>query len=168
MYTALILAIVLTATTLYLIRSVSGILELIMMLILGFIVYFVISALLLLFISNFIPNSTTNVIENHENWIYSIKSDNSVNGSFVLGCGTIKDEQVYEYYIKTNYGYELKSISADNSAIKEIKSKHPEIVKRTSEFKNKKLNDWFIPPSPNGPEYFIYVPMNTVKQNFSL
>lgn len=87
--------------------------------------------------------------------IVSIQRDGEVSGSFVLGCGTLKEKTYYTYYYKTDRGYRFDKKSTDRTLIIET----DEVTPCLYEIKNKgtlKVN------------YEIYVPTNTILRTYNL
>ena len=88
--------------------------------------------------------------------IYSLDRGTEVNGHFSLGCGSIDSDITYYFYVETERGFELKSISSDNSKIYlvETDEKYPSIV-------TKKDKDSF------GTYKVIYIPVGTIVKSFT-
>lgn len=99
--------------------------------------------------------SATMITETHP--IYSIGDSLGVEGSFVLGCGSINSVPVYLFYMDAgNGGYRLGHVEATYSVIYEDAPEHTGYITATY-------------PSceyPNG--WDIHVPKGTIKREFNL
>ena len=73
--------------------------------------------------------------------ILSIKQDNSVNGHFILGTGSIQDVQYYFYYYNTDKGIKLDKVKSDKSYIIETDEYEPSIYKVKETGKELVVND---------------------------
>ena len=104
----------------------------------------------------FTSRSYNESYENIEYEIYSLDRGTEVTGHFSLGCGSIDSDITYYFYVETDRGFELKSISSDNSKIYLVETgeKSPSIV-------TKKDKDSF------GTYKVIYVPVGTVVKSFT-
>ena len=87
--------------------------------------------------------------------IVSLKVDNSYQGSFFLGTGSLNNKTYYVYYSKCDKGYKLDKLETSESFIVETSEITPSIyhVKET-----KTLSDY----------YNIYVPEGTIITTFVL
>lgn len=128
---------------------------------------FFVGMIMVLILSATIPESKLNIVEEHYLYIYNIEDNSNTTGNFCLGSGTIKEEMVYSFYVRTKYGYEPQTIPSNQCAIQET-NKSPEIIERKYKFKNKKLNDWFIEPELTKPKFIILVPKGTIIRKFNL
>jgi len=63
----------------------------------------------LVFYGYFITGKKWKLIE--RNKIYSLDLLNSVSGTFFLGCGSISHSYTYYFYVETNEGYKIKTLS---------------------------------------------------------
>jgi hypothetical protein len=89
--------------------------------------------------------------------IYSIKQGSSVNSSFFLGTGSIKEADYYYYYIKTDKGFLLDKVIAKGTYIVEDDNVVPNV--------SYVREAWNLSISKT---YTITVPTNTVKVRFDL
>ena len=87
--------------------------------------------------------------------IVSIRNEDSIEGSFFLGSGTLNDKTYYVCYSKTNKGYKLEKLETDKSYVIEDNDKTPSVYK---------VND----KNSLGNYYNIYVPVGTIITTFVL
>lgn len=93
--------------------------------------------------------------------IESLKDGSTTSGSFVLGSGTIYNEDVYIYYTKTNNGgYIRNHISADKTIIYMDENEHPYLISHYVETDERHVQ--FIN------SYSLHVPNNTVQKRFEV
>jgi len=99
--------------------------------------------------------SSTMVTETHQ--IYSIGDSLGVEGSFVLGTGSINSVPVYLFYQDAgNGGYKLGHVEATHSVIYEDAPAHTGYITAT----------YPSCESPNG--WDIHVPKGTIKREYNL
>ncbi len=86
--------------------------------------------------------------------IVSLEKDNSIEGSFTLGCGYIKENKVYYFYTTTNIGYKLEHADSKYTYLVEDNSTTPHIqhIKESNSFYS---------------YYVIYCPEGTIIKDFS-
>lgn len=86
--------------------------------------------------------------------IYSLDRGTEVSGSFTLGSGSVEENIVYYFYVETDRGFQLKSVSADYNEIYLIEddgvTPHLDKIKQKGEY----------------PYYAIYVPEGTIVRQF--
>ena len=87
--------------------------------------------------------------------IVSIRTEDSIEGSFFLGSGTLKDKTYYVCYSKNSKGYKLEKLETDKSYVIEDNDKTPSVYKVN--YKNSL-----------GTYYNIYVPVGTIITTFIL
>jgi hypothetical protein len=99
----------------------------------------------------------TSTVVNEEIKIYSIGDSMSVEGAFVLGCGSIDGYPVFLFYKDSGSGgYVLGHVSASDSVIYEDAQGDTGIIK-------------YSYPSCAVPDNFeIHVPKGTIKRQFNL
>lgn len=169
MYTVLIISVLVSVLFVYYTIHYYkyGFLEAIFMSFLGFLTGGFLSMVILTIATRFIPESSYITETKHVNYIYSLQDNSNVNGTFILGGGSVKEEPVYTYYIKTNAGYMLTNIKSELCAIQESDKIKHSIVTRKNVFINNNLRRWLIEPRAT-PEHIVYVPNGTIIRNFNL
>ena len=86
--------------------------------------------------------------------IYSLDRGTEVSGGFTLGSGSVEENIVYYFYVETDRGFQLKSVSAGYEEIyldeDDMVTPHIDKIKTKGE----------------GPYYVIYVPEGTIVRQF--
>lgn len=86
--------------------------------------------------------------------IYFLDRGTEVSGSFTLGSGSIEENVVYYFYIETDRGFQLKSLTAGYEEIYLVED--DTVTPRVNKIKNK----------GEDPYYVIYVPEGTIVRQF--
>ena len=97
--------------------------------------------------------------------IESLQDNNSVNGNFFLGCGSIEGEMKYVFYYEVNGGFRMKQVSYTDALIKY--STDVKVVVHTEERTDSFIN-LFAVDFPKDDTYEIFVPKGTIKNNYNL
>lgn len=98
--------------------------------------------------------------------IVAIGDGHSSEGSFFLGCGTIKDESYYFFYKKlSNGGYVQDKVKVSDATIFEDDTKKPGIQRYSIEFVNKAWDSWAFATYTSHVD--IIVPKGSIKQNYN-
>ncbi|MBP2070877.1 hypothetical protein [Thermoanaerobacterium butyriciformans] len=103
--------------------------------------------------------------------IFSVESGNKVNGTFVLGTGSIDQTIVYYYYVQEKEGIKLESADSDNVYIVESNKKPViETVVEKPVYTYHWIGKIIGLSSAHVPVtyYKLIVPRNTVKKVFDL
>lgn len=134
-----------------------------------------------LFVSIWHPLKYTENIYGKKVLIYSIGLNNSIEGHFTLGCGSVNGKSTYRYFAKVNNGgYKCFEVDADNTTIVETDNCKPYIQfvkgKRCTcdgnflmsayfgdneDFWRESINDGYI-------EQIIYIPKGSVLQTYEI
>lgn len=125
-----------------------------------------IAALIGLGIAFILPMKTVTKIDTYN--IVSLQDNNSTNGSYFLGTGTIKGEMKYVFYYEENGTYKMKQTDYNNTSIKYSDSVKVEIYRKEEV---KAFINWFAIDdicSESNMQFIIYVPKGTIKNNYSL
>ncbi|EWH19973.1 hypothetical protein [Bacillus haynesii] len=161
----ILLGIVFVATVIMVMVDTSG--ELILSIIVGVVVDIV----LLLIVGAIVCANlfdTHKVLEERIS-IYSIKDTSNISGQFVLGSGTVNEQQ-YFYFVSEKEGFKsVDKVSTDSSRIKEGNYKKPYMKKYKYEYDNKFVRFMlgktvFIKEN----SYDFYLPENTVTQEYKV
>lgn len=97
--------------------------------------------------------------------IYSLRTSNELNGTFVLGTGNVSTKTKYYMVIKTNIGYQIKDIDASVAYILYTKDQpHLEIYSH-KDYKCSKAR-WFTTGATT--YYKIYVPEGSIIENYEI
>lgn len=96
--------------------------------------------------------------------LVAMSDGSSTSGSFFLGSGTIKNDQVYSYYYKDGAGFKRDYQYADRSTIYYTEGA-PRICALDSDH-----SIWTYPiiPEYTTDGYNFYVPAGSIKQDFTL
>lgn len=108
----------------------------------------------------------------HRDKIYSLRSQEQVSGSFVLGCGGFGTNEIYSFFRKKEdiNGYYRDTATASNTFIIESESEHPNIFWQKIEYR---ANPWIIPARISlrryaDTSYHLTVPTGTIIQKFEV
>ena len=113
-----------------------------------------------------LPMKTVTKIDTYN--IVSLQDNNSTNGSFFLGTGTIKGEMKYIFYYEENETYKMKQTDYKNTVIKY--SDHAKVERYRQEAVKSFIN-WFALDdihSESNMQFIIYVPKGTIKNSYML
>ncbi len=133
---------------------------------LGTIFIIFLAALMGLGVAFMLPMKTTTKIDTYN--IVCLQDNNSTNGSFFLGTGTIKGEMKYVFYYEENGTYKMKQTDYDNTSIKY--SDNIKVERYRQEEVKSFINYFAIDDicSESNMQFIIYVPKGTIKNNYSL
>lgn len=67
------------------------------------------------YVSGYVQDSTSEYTIISEQEITSLSKIEEIDGTFFLGCGSVDEEQKYSFYVLTEHGYALDSLSAQNA-----------------------------------------------------
>lgn len=110
-----------------------------------------------------IPSDTKQVITTNN--LIALKDTSTLQGSFFLGTGSIDGEMKYTFYYETDNGFKLRQLSNYRVTIKY--DGHPRIETITKVKTDAFINHFSL-FCGKIPEYIIYVPENTISNNFNL
>ena len=103
--------------------------------------------------------------------IYSLNNQKDIEGSFALGCGSIKSEMYFYYYISNDYGYSIEKIRSDGVLFVEdencsdfgyISFVEKQLINEDNFFG---FGKWVPRPEPLT---IIHLPLNSVKIDFNV
>jgi len=113
-----------------------------------------------------------NVTNTYSIEIVSLKDKSSIEGSFVLGSGTIKDKDYYIYYSKTqDGGYKRNKIEAENVTIYQTNKETPKLkFTDITPLKNETTEFWIGETEifTDQTDVKLIVPENTIIEQFKL
>ena len=125
--------------------------------ILGFLLSFIIIAFIINKIAAFQGDNATMSTQPLE----AIGIDEDLQGSFVLGCGSINSEDKFIYIVKVdNLGYKIQEVDIDNCYIIEEGIEQPYL-----EISNIKWRDWVV---TSNDRYIFHIPPNSIKENYEV
>ncbi|MCK9415751.1 hypothetical protein M0Q97_03715 [Candidatus Dojkabacteria bacterium] len=112
-----------------------------------------------------LPMKTVTKVDTYN--IVCLQDNNSTNGNFFLGSGTIQGEMKYVFYYEENETYKMKQTNYYNTSIKYSETAK---VERYRQEKAKAFINYFAIDilSENNMQYIIYVPKGTIKNNYAL
>ncbi|MEN2765755.1 hypothetical protein [Ornithinibacillus xuwenensis] len=108
----------------------------------------------------------TESVKYDEKQVYALQDNNSINGNFFLGSGSVEGEMKYYYMIETGRGLQMQSASANHSFINETDNDTPKVELYKEEFKNDFIQ--WLSPAWYITEYEFTIPIDSVKQNFNI
>lgn len=113
-----------------------------------------------------------NVTNTYSIPIVSLKDKSGIEGSFVLGSGTIKDKDYYIYYSKTqDGGYKRNKVLAENVTIYQTNNEAPNLrLTETTPLKNETTKFWIGETEifKDQSDIKFIVPENTIIEQFKL
>lgn len=109
----------------------------------------------------------SNEVITRDNAIYSISNQSGIEGSFVLGTGTIKEEMYYYYFIEEEYGKKLEKIKVSDCYLQDTDGA-PTLIHYSREYTNPVIRFLFGEYSISGGRTIIYVPPDTVKEVYNI
>ncbi|QJC97163.1 hypothetical protein HC660_26890 [Bacillus mojavensis] len=126
-------------------------------------------AALIVFLIAVIPSffAETKAVNPHKTEIYSIKDNAKTSGSFVLGSGTVDEEQ-YFYFVTEKNGFKsISKAAVEDSKMKEGKYMKPYVVTYDMEFKSS-FARFFYGKEASRESYEFYLPENTVTTEYKI
>ena len=100
--------------------------------------------------------------------IESLQDGNSVNGNFLLGCGSVNGKMKYSFYYQYNDGYKMQQLDIDDVVVK-YSDKTPVVIEhKTTMVDPKKAFINYFAIDDNSKTYDIYIPKGTIKTNYNL
>lgn len=137
--------------------------------ILGLIISFFLSMLVLLGIFQFFRWLDADVSQTYKQTvtITSIKNSNNVSGSFMLGCGNIESVEYYYYYKFNGEGYIRGKKRVENTTIIERENETPHVEVLVNQYKSKSglIRNY---TDEQEESYRIIVPKGTVLSKFEV
>lgn len=97
--------------------------------------------------------------------IIALKDNQNIQGSYFLFSGYEKEKLYYYYSAETEYWYKVNKIDASNTYIK-YSNEQPKIKIYSPEFTNSIVKFFALTPMFNDSRYIIYVPENTITNEF--
>jgi len=139
----------------------------------GLLSFLAIESFILMVIYMFVPCVDIIKTETFETEIVSIRSQNSVGGSFLIGCGSIGTEQYYVYMKKLEDGsYKQNKLPVERCRIYENSNLEPRVewdmVTRVLPVWMSFGFDWIDNITKQEGDYRIIVPENTIIQSFEI
>lgn len=126
--------------------------------ILGFVISFIIIAFITDMVAVFKGDYTTISTQP----LKAIGINEDLHGSFFLGCGSIDSKDKFIYIAKVdNLGYKIQEVDIDNCYIVEEDIEQPYL-----EISNVKWRDWVIKFFEN--RYIFHIPPNSIKENYEV
>lgn len=107
--------------------------------------------------------------------IHSIAVNNSVEGHFTLGCGSVEGKTVYRYFVKRNGGYQCDEVDAQKTTI--IESDCTPHIKYIHSYRYTGEPNWFLKAYFGDSDFWrvnyanksiIYVPRGSVVQTYEI
>ncbi|MEX5835853.1 hypothetical protein D070_13405 [Bacillus velezensis] len=128
-------------------------------------IIFGICTLLVLFLpAFFIQTVPTNP---HKTEIYSIKDRSKTSGSFVLGSGTVDEEQ-YFYYVTEKDGFKtISKAPVEDSKMREGSYKQPYVITYDRQFKSS-FARFFYGTGAVGSSYEFHLPKDTITTEYKI
>lgn len=99
--------------------------------------------------------------------IESLNDNNSINGSFFLGCGQIEGKMKYVFYYEEKGLYKMMQVDCEKASIKYTDSK-PKATMIQKEPTKSMINEFAIDLDLYDKIYIIEVPKGTIKNNYNL
>jgi len=119
-----------------------------------------------LMIACIIPSKTETVITSYS--LEAIQDGNGIHGSFFLGCGTVDNVMQYTFYYQQDGYYKLKQVNYQYAKIKYSEDK-PKVEKYEKQpIKGAIINKFSLFCGCKKPNYIIYIPQGSIKQNYLL
>lgn len=123
------------------------------------------------------PEYTKNIYGKNM-YIYSIGINNSVEGNFTLGCGSVNGITTYRFFTKENGGYKCYEVDASKTTIIETDNCKPHIQYIIGKTCTCEAN-WFMKAyfgdnenfwrdEITGTEQIIYIPKGSVVQTYEI
>lgn len=123
-------------------------------------------AMLPTLVTSFAIPAKYDVVISNTDKIVTARDNQSVKGSFMLGCGTIEGVMKYTYYVDNGDSYNLKSIDASMAEIKYLKdSTSVPRVETISHIRTDAIINYFTLQREDD-YYIVYVPEGSIGNNF--
>lgn len=106
-------------------------------------------------------------IDPHKTEIYSIKDSSRVQGRFVLGSGTVKEDQYFYYVVEKNGFKSVDKAKVENSKMKEGDVEQPYVVTYEMQFKSA-IARFFYGKYTGEKSYEFYLPENTITTEYKI
>jgi len=106
-------------------------------------------------------------IDPHKTEIYSIKDSSRVQGRFVLGSGTVKEDQYFYYVVEKNGFKSVDKAKVENSKMKEGDVEQPYVVTYEMQFKSA-IARFFYGKYTGEKSYEFYLPENTITTDYKI
>jgi len=103
----------------------------------------------------------------HKTEIQSIKDVSTTEGSFVLGSGTVKEDQYFYYVVEENGFKSVDKAKVKDSKIKEGNIKQPYVVTYEMQFKSA-IARFFYGKYTGEKTYEFYLPENTITTDYKI
>jgi len=135
---------------------------------LGSMISFAISIFVMLVISAIVFKATSYREVRPADNINLVSLSNGVEteGRFVLGCGSVKGEEYYYYFIHNGEGFVRRKVPVNSSVI--IEGDHQPVITVEKSYSSDEDCRWTFGNLADNPYYRIYVPTGTVVQRFSV
>lgn len=96
--------------------------------------------------------------------IVSLEDNMKQQGKFFLGSGTVNNELHYYFVLKTEHGFKVKNVSAEETEVRYDSQPHI-VIKQATGFKHWYNYIWAIPIKTQST---IYVPEGTIINNYNI
>ena len=123
----------------------------------------------LVFLVGVLPTSLLHrePVDPHKTEIYSIKDSSRVQGRFVLGSGTVKEDQYFYYVVEENGFKSVDKAKVKDSKMKEGDIKQPYVVTYEMQFKSA-IARFFYGKYTGEKTYEFYLPENTITTDYKI
>lgn len=95
--------------------------------------------------------------------LIALGSDSETKGSFFLGTGTVKEDQVYVYLVDTDLGAEMKTVKVSNARIVEGEGEP-----RIEYWRLCDLTMWVPWPACSRPILVFHIPPGSISREFTI
>ncbi|MEC0683313.1 hypothetical protein P8888_09830 [Bacillus haynesii] len=103
----------------------------------------------------------------HKTEIHSIKDVSTTEGSFVLGSGTVKEDQYFYYVVEENGFKSVDKAKVKDSKMKEGDIEQPYVVTYEMQFKSA-IARFFYGKYTGEKSYEFYLPENTITTDYKI
>ena len=113
------------------------------------------------------PEITESVEEEVIFEITSLETNNTQQGRFFLGTGSIEETSKYAVMAKMRDGYILKTLNAETTIVVETDDKTPKYVRETITKTEKNKETQYESTYVSDVVYKLYIPTNSIDRNYS-
>ena len=97
--------------------------------------------------------------------LVALKDNSAINGSFFLGCGNVGSETQYSYAIDTEFGIEIKTLSANEKIYFKYDEGTPALIKSEPVYST--LAEWLSVPYDR-PIYTFRIPEGSIINEYQV
>lgn len=110
----------------------------------------------------------TEIVETQAQSLYALKDSIAVEGDFFLGTGSVNNKLQYYYVIETETGtYQIKNIDIDDVTLYYIEDGSDCRIEHNIKIYSNPIHN-FLSLSATQDEYKIYIPKNSICQEFTI